>query len=204
MAYVLGFWYADGHMRHAKSYRIYFTSKDKEHLINIRGALGSNSPVLSSEKKDFPTLVVRSKRLYSDLLSLGGLTKKSTRIRFPKIHDSYLPDFIRGFFDGDGSVHYIVYKATKNDKFYTEIRSNFTSGSLIFLEQLREILSAKISLPHRVICQYGPHQFKLGYGQKATAKLLGFMYYPGHTISLDRKSIYLQRLSRFFPRGSET
>ncbi|KKS20864.1 MAG: hypothetical protein UU77_C0014G0013 [candidate division WWE3 bacterium GW2011_GWC1_41_7] len=112
MAYVLGFWYADGHMRHEKSYRIYFTSKDKEHLISIKKLLETNSP-LTAYGGSCVTLVVHSKRLFQDLLLLGGVPGKSNVITFPKIPPQFLPDFIRGYFDGDGSVHRIVYKASK-------------------------------------------------------------------------------------------
>lgn len=100
-------------------------------------------------------------------------------------------DFIRGYFDGDGSVHYIKYKHSKNGKFYTNIRSNFTSGSERFLEAVRDFLSEELSLCLRKICQYGPAQFKLGYAQKDTETLLNYMYYPGHKIALQRKAIFL-------------
>jgi hypothetical protein len=193
MAYVLGFWYADGHMRHVKSYRIYFSSNDVQILKDIRKAMRSNSPVISSESK-YPTLVVRSKKLYSCLLRLGGAPRKSTKITFPKVPVKYLPDFIRGYFDGDGSVHKITYRASKNNKKYTEIRSNFTCGSKPFLESLREKLVNYLDTSNRVIGQYGPHQFKLGYGQKDTVKLLRFMYYNSNIISLKRKSSYLLKI----------
>ena len=45
MAYVLGFWYADGYMRHEKSYRVLFFSVDKTILKKIRAAAGSNAKI---------------------------------------------------------------------------------------------------------------------------------------------------------------
>ena len=192
MAYVLGFWYADGHMRHARSYRIIFSSKDKDHLISIRNSFTSNSPVV--DDRNSYSLVICSKKLYFELSRLGGTSHKSASITFPKLPEQFLTDFIRGYFDGDGSVHFIHYKHTKNGKHYTNIRSNFTCGSKVFLESIKNILHSKIGLFERKVCQYGPHQFKLGYGQKDTAKLLGFMYYPGHTTALTRKAAYLPKI----------
>jgi len=198
MAYGLGFWYADGDMRQAKSYRIRFSSRDQDHLEKIKHIFGSNSPLFRDIRNGVPKnawyLILHSKKLYYDLKSLGGKRSKSTTLRFPYIKINYLPDFIRGYFDGDGSVHYISYKATKNGKIYTELRCNFTCGSKRFLEKISEILQNNLNLPMKVIGQYGPHQFKLGYGQKSTIKLLNFMYYQGHTISLKRKSKYVQRI----------
>jgi len=200
MAYVLGFWYADGNMKHQKSYRVGFSSIDLEHLQLIKKSLGSTSPIVRYHlhgilRKSY-NLWVHSKKLFYDLGTLGGVRNKSKVLKFPSIPEKFLKDFIRGYFDGDGSVHYIKYASTKNGKIYTEIRSNFTSGSREFLEHLRNFLSKKLSLSRRKISQYGAHKFKLGYGQNDTKKLLNYMYYPSHKISLLRKAIFLKEFSR--------
>jgi len=80
MAYVLGFWYADGHMRHMRSYRIIFSSKDKDHLINIRNSFTSNSPVV--DDRNSYSLIICSKKLYLELSKLGGTPHKSTSQNF--------------------------------------------------------------------------------------------------------------------------
>lgn len=200
MAYVLGFWFADGHMRHERSYRIGFSSLDGTHLESIKQALKSSSPLFHSrrfgEYERAYTFLIHSKSLFHDLLALGGIPSKSTTIKFPFIPIQFLVDFVRGYFDGDGSVHYISYRASKNNKIYTNLRSNFTSGSADFLEKLRSILNEQLSLSLRKVCQYGPHQFKLGYDQKDTVTLLKFMYYPECNLFLDRKyEIYKKYLA---------
>ena len=196
MSYVLGFWFADGYMRHEKSYRIVFGSIDFDHLKLIKKALGSTSPIVRWRRHGIlektNILCVRSKKLYFDLQALGGKRNKSITLRFPSFSDEFLADFIRGYFDGDGSVHFIKYKHSKNGKIYTNIRSNFTCGSKPFLESLRDILTNKLNLYYKKVCQYGPHQFKLGYGQNDTGRLLKYMYYPNHPISLWRKAKFLK------------
>ncbi len=198
MAYVLGFWFADGDMKHERSYRVSFSSKDLVHLEHIKRVMDSDAKIYRFHRngvlQDSYYLTLHSKGLHNSLSSLGGMRSNSTNLTFPSVPTDLLPDFIRGYFDGDGSVHYVTYKATKNDKMYTEIRSNFTCGTISFLEEIRRILTSKLGLAKRVIGQYGPHQFKLGYGQKDTAKLLHFMYYPEHTISLKRKADYLSKI----------
>ena len=113
MAYVLGFWYADGNMRRSKSYRIGFFSVDYDHLAGIAELFSSGSSVLLN--RGCYELTVRSKKLFYDLYSLGGRPAKSTSLVFPSVADEYMGDFIRGYFDGDGSVHHITYKASKTE-----------------------------------------------------------------------------------------
>ncbi|MCL4405077.1 MAG: hypothetical protein M1361_02305 [Patescibacteria group bacterium] len=50
MAYVLGFWFADGYMRIEKSYRISFSSNDLQIVEDIRDALGSNAPIIDFDR----------------------------------------------------------------------------------------------------------------------------------------------------------
>ena len=78
MAYVLGFWFADGYMRKEKSYRIAFSSKDKSSLVGIKKALGSDHPIRSSKERgiDCWEIILFSKRLYSCLTELGGDSKQ--------------------------------------------------------------------------------------------------------------------------------
>ena len=55
-------------------------------------------------------------------------------MRFPDIPPEYLPDFIRGYFDGDGSI---ILRKTKYNM-YAQI--SFTSGSKDFLLRLQSVL----------------------------------------------------------------
>lgn len=179
-------------MRHDKSYRISFSSKDLDQLVSIRKAFSSNSLIVP-DRGAF-SLAMYSRNLFESLGKLGGISGKSTRLTFPQCPLRFLADFVRGYFDGDGSVHYIRYRHTKNGRYYINIRSNFTCGSESFLNSLKLVLSKQLGLFNRIIGQYGPHQFKLGYSQKDTLKLMKFMYYPGHSISLARKAAYLSKL----------
>lgn len=195
MAYVLGFWFADGYMRHEKSYRITFCSNDTEILLKIRKSLSSNNLIKEKKTDDSRDLIIFSKRLYCRLTELGGKRAKSRTIVFPKVPTKYLPDFIRGYFDGDGSVFYTTYMHTKIKRLRTELRSNFTSGSIDFLEELQDILNKKLGLVKKKIGSFNNGSSrKLGYATYDTIKLLKFMYYPGHSISLNRKAAFLKNI----------
>ena len=192
MAYVLGFWFADGYMRKEKSYRIVFSSNDSEILQQIRRVLGSSHPLHQQKNDQTWQLVIHSKYMYEKLSQLGGIRKKSLIMDFPDIPSKYLKDFIRGYFDGDGSVFYINYLSTKNNKPHRELRSNFTSGSRKFLEKLMKILNKEIGITIKKLSNYSQdHSLKLGYGTQDTQTLLKFIYYPNFPIGLKRKAQFL-------------
>lgn len=199
MAYVLGFWFADGYMRHEKSYRIVFSSKDKDHLELINRIFDSNSALASytrnGQLESCFTLILRSKDLFNDLQSLGGIRRKSLVMKFPFVPDKYLADFIRGYFDGDGSVYFATYLRTKDHRKQVDLRSSFTSGSPVFLNKLRDLLTNVLGLFPRKVCSYGDgNEWKLEYAGKDTKSLLNFMYYPGCKLFLTRKAEFLKHL----------
>ena len=197
MAYVLGFWFADGYMRKEKSYRVVFSSRDKDILLQIRHSLNSNHPLREYFHKKGKSWVWQlnfcSRHLYEGLLLRGGMRCKSHLIGFPNIPRNFLPDFIRGYFDGDGSVFYVNYISTKNHKPRRELRSNFTSGSRQFLESLMNILCKKLALSIKKLGSYNRGgSLKLGYGTKDTKRLLEFIYYQSFPIGLQRKAKFAE------------
>lgn len=195
MAYVLGFWFADGYMRHEKSYRVSFNSQDYELLVQVRKCMSSTNLIYQTHSKkskrpDYQ-LIIFSKKLHAKLLDLGGKRCKSRTINFPKVPNKYLPDFIRGYFDGDGSVFYTTYRSTKNKKMRTELRSNFTSGNPKFLEILQTALVDILGVSRKKICPFNEgSSWKLGYATIDTVKLLKFMYYSDYPIALERKASF--------------
>ena len=197
MTYVLGFWFADGYMRHEKSYRIIFCSKDYELLLQIKKCLGSSNLIYERKDGTGYQFIIFSKQIFNRLLTLGGIQCKSKKIRFPKVPSQYLADFIRGYFDGDGSVFYADYIHTKNKKPRHELRSNFTSGSPKFLEDLQNILANRLGFITKKIGSYDEGASrKLGYGTKDTLELLRFIYYSDYPIGLKRKAIFLEEVKK--------
>lgn len=145
MAYVLGFLYADGYLQKNKRGSSYFcfTSTDKEIIEKIRNLLRSNHKISlrqrsknNPEWKDSYVLQIGSKTMFDDLKKLGLTQNKSLILEFPNIPRRFLSDFIRGYFDGDGGVHFGKYWRKDRNKWKWEFTSRFTSGSKIFLTDL--------------------------------------------------------------------
>ena len=198
MAYVLGFWFADGYMRKEKSYRVTFSGKDKEIFVQILKAFKSNHPIRLTDKDNCYFVSLCSKKLYGDLVKLGGLRRKSLTISFPYVPKKLLPDFIRGYFDGDGSVFFVKYIRTKDKRLTRELRTNFTSGSREFLDELMKVLHNEINLPLKKLGVFNNgSSLKLGYGMKDSDTLLNYMYYKGFLIGLKRKAIFVSKIPSY-------
>ena len=112
MAYVLGFFTADGNMIKNKrgGYYIEFTGCDLEILEKIKTLLKSSNKITGRRRTERSKVCyriqIRSKNLFDDLLQLGMVPCKSNIIRLPHIPQLYFTDFLRGYFDGDGCVYF--------------------------------------------------------------------------------------------------
>lgn len=115
-AYVLGLLYADGNNNEKKqTISISLQEEDKELLEKVRKVLKSEKPLEFldySNKHDFGytyknqyRLIVFSKHMCKALRDKGVVPNKSLVLEFPDWLDPDLySHFIRGHFDGDGSV----------------------------------------------------------------------------------------------------
>lgn len=146
MAYVLGYFAADGSMIKNKrdAYYVEFTSTDKillsQLLTVVRGTQKlARRPVRNEHKKQW-RVQFGSRQWFMDLEALGFTSKKSLTLTFPKVPKAYIADFVRGYFDGDGCVYVNRIKFTDRRKKRLIVLSLFTSGSRQFLIDLLLIL----------------------------------------------------------------
>lgn len=139
-AYVLGFILADGSISSKGNLRVEVNEKDIEVLNFIQSEISPNQPlqkVVRERIKDSYKWIsttylfqCKSKTFKSDLEQWGITPGKTYKRQFiPNLKSEYLPDFIRGYFDGDGSV----YKQSNN------LRVNFT-GEYNLLNEISNLL----------------------------------------------------------------
>jgi len=146
MAYVLGFFAADGNMirNNRGAHFIAFYNCELSILRFVRMSLGSSHKIAKRKLKPKHTqcyqLQIGSKEIFKDLLTLGMSPAKSKIILFPKIPNRYVSDFIRGYFDGDGCVYLRHLKFADRKRKRWIFLTLFTSGSKLFLEQLHVVL----------------------------------------------------------------
>lgn len=103
MAYVLGFWWADGFIT-SHQFSITQNKKDKYILEKILKAMESNYPIKFHYRNNV-RFFIKSCEIVDDIKKIGGTERKRLRDSFPNdIPTKYIASFIRGYFDGDGSV----------------------------------------------------------------------------------------------------
>lgn len=116
-AYFLGFFYADGNTeglnKNSYSIRIKLQTKDKYILEKFAELFNSNRPLEYSEKYDERWKIIKktyslrlgNKHLWNRMNELGCPPNKTLIITFPNfIPSDLMSHFIRGYFDGDGSI----------------------------------------------------------------------------------------------------
>jgi intein-encoded DNA endonuclease-like protein len=109
-AYLVGLFASDGCLYkregHQGLIQLSLQKEDKLLLEDVVRELESNNPIKS--QKDMLTLSITSQKMYDDLLKIGLEPKKTWTLNMElvlkSIPEKYLPDFFRGYFDGDGHV----------------------------------------------------------------------------------------------------
>lgn len=116
-AYILGFFYADGcNFKPKSTVSMSLQEDDVEILEKIRLEIQSEKPLEYlnySNKHDFGytyknqyRLQLFSSYMCNTLESIGMIPNKSLQLQFPNISEKLYSHFIRGYFDGDGSVYF--------------------------------------------------------------------------------------------------
>ncbi len=193
MAYVLGYFAADGCMLINKrgSCFIEFTSKDKDLLVSVRNIMRSNHCISirprPEPQKTTYRLQIGSKEIFTDLKSLGFTQAKSKSLKLPDIPSIFLPDFIRGYFDGDGHVSIVERK----DRLLPTIQSGFTSGSQEFLKELLAKLKRYAMIQGGKV-RYN-RAYRLNFSVSDSWKLYNFIYHDAGNLFLARKRVIFEK-----------
>jgi len=146
MAYVLGVIYTDGCLNLRKNTwkstirrvpHLSIAQKEPELLRKMLALMNCNAKLHYRKRHKYGDKVAGAvyefnficTPIYPDLLRLGLKPKKSSDIEFPEVPKVYMRHFIRGCWDGDGSVY-----SEKRRKGY--LIASYYSGSLKFIEGL--------------------------------------------------------------------
>lgn len=176
MAWVLGLMVTDGHIAIGPSGMLVpsLASISLPLLENVRRAMKSNHPIKLVNQTLGGTIYKFEfcrRRLAEDLVALGVTPKKSLIVQFPTIPASYVSHFIRGVFDGDGSV-FLEPRSKKSP-----LRVFFVSGSRDFIEKLEDTLHRNARLRKQTIYsrpEQTSYYFKYGHGD--SLKFFEYVY----------------------------
>lgn len=179
MAYVLGFILADGSLiisRRGAKY-IEIETIDGDLLNSIKEKINSNLKIGERKRnkkwKKAYRLQIGSKEIFNDLLKLGIKPRKTGFETMPKVPMDYLRDFIRGYFDGDGSI-WMGYTHKNRSHSTLALSLVFISKSNKLLSQLKRILKNKLKIKGSQ--RYWSRAYRLCYSTHAAINLYYFMY----------------------------
>lgn len=204
--YLLGAYMTDGCVS-SKANSVSLCSKDKDWLEAIRNLICKDRPLEKDKNSNCWTFKIYEVKIIDWLKSKGCTSRKSLNLKFPKVPKKYLPDFIRGVIDGDGSISYDKYKRTlykrSGEKYlfdYYSVTCTLTSASESFVNSFMDMLNKKdighcvrVRLPGRKskcksqIIQSKNPCWTISCGHGSALKLLAWIYYPDHCLSMPRK-----------------
>lgn len=163
-AYWLGFLYADGATFHGKKGKMFHLTlhvRDIEIVNKFKSFLKTTIPIYHYEKKNHSGIFVWSNILHDNLVKLGCGHKKSLTLQWPsneQVPDNLMGHFIRGYFDGDGSICFSAKKSRCEVRIISSLPfcnsySDFMKNKL-FIDKIYEHelqFSVHENLPYRSI-----------------------------------------------------
>lgn len=194
MAYVLGVICTDGnlsmpHIRDGRYKnnagtnikRLNLSQKEPELLEKVLKLMDCNARLVFSPKMQYGEVIsgekyffnIHNDRIFADLLSLGLTPNKSRTLKFPPVPDEHLRHFIRGCWDGDGSVS--VYEDSTRTKTPLRINASFTSGSPQFIETMVKRLR-DANLERRNIQKAGVRSYCITFSDKTCKPFYEYLY----------------------------
>jgi len=200
-AYILGLLYADGYNNINKNeVSITLKEDDKEILDKITNIIQPTKPIffldMSADNRGFPNsknqyrLSINNKHISKRLNDLGCGALKTNTLTFPT--DSQVPShvirhFIRGYFDGDGSI-------SNGKNIVIDLLSTYE-----FLESLQDLLFNLFNIKKTVKSKRHKDRdgnvFRIQISSKEGIKKFCDWIYKDSTIHLERKyKVYEERI----------
>ena len=188
MAYILGLLITDGNVSDRGT--ISLCMNEQGLLRKVASAMSAMHNVTPSKHQQGLHMFHFTRvEILKDLTELCVVPRKSMTVRFPEVPEPFLADFIRGVFDGDGSVFF----DSRSERY--PVRTKFVSSSQAFIQRL-EMALQKLDMPARRIYEQPTKNgisYMFRYGHKDSEKLYRIMYANG--------SLFLERKYQKFHKG---
>ena len=147
-AYWLGFLCGDGCI-HGNYIRIALKHNDINHLKKFRSFLNAES-IEIIQKDNYCSFSIGCKKIAEDLKKHGCVERKSLILEPPKIKEEFYYDWIRGLWDADGGISYLI----KSNRWQSYLTSTKPVCDF-FIKQLN--INTKPFLEHRCNNTYRVH-----------------------------------------------
>ncbi len=203
-AYAIGLLVADGCLLNDERH-IDFTSKDLGQIQTFKKCLGLKVKIgtkISGTGKKSYRIQFGDVLFYKFLIQIGLSTAKSKTISGVSVPNQYFPDFLRGYFDGDGTS-YSFYDSIfpKSYRFYI----GFTTASPKFVHWLRKKIKDLVHVKGHIFNYPNNNYFQLKYSKREAVAICQYMYKKNSIYFLKRKYLKIQNSIRIINqcRGGE-
>jgi len=176
--YWLGYICADGNIEYFPEKRVYKVSLfsiDEEIMINFKEFFGDIVKRYFRKNSNVMECAIHSKELCEYFINKLNIVPNKGLVLNPNI--DFNPNFLLGYFDGDGSI-------ANSSEERTRYEAKFTSGSKVFINKIKEILDDQEI--YSVIREKG-NAFDLCIERKSESKKLYKYLYQYKPTCLSRK-----------------
>lgn len=208
-AYWLGMLTGDGWITDDNDLGLSLEQSDKEHIYKFRDFLKSNHPITIKNngfKKDGTPSIsyelrLTNKKIVSDLRQYGFTKNKTHYIKFPNIDGKFLPNYMLGLVDSDGSF---CLKTHYKRKHIRLLNFNFI-GPTVFAQIFQQILIDKCKISKTKLGTQKNTDFvrTVEYGgYKNIYKIVKFLYNDPPVWMERKKSIAINYLLTKYPNDA--
>lgn len=198
-AYAIGVITSDGCLS-IDARHIEVTSKDKQMIrvlkecLSLKNRISKKSSGRNKNKKYY-RVQWGDVRFYRQLLNIGLKPNKSKRLGEIKVPDLYFPDFLRGYFDGDGTCYSYWDKRWKNSfMFYVKLYSASEEFIKWLHHKIKRLTETRGSFNKL------DKVYELEFAKKDSKTLFKKMYYKKNLPCLKRK---YKRLKSYINREAD-
>lgn len=191
--YWAGFLAADGCVDAKNRVRVMLKYDDLNHLEKLKTFLKSTHTISTNTDTYNRCSFELTSPHICDMLDInyGIIPNKTYKLAFPRhIPAKYLVHYIRGYFDGDGSI---CESFSNKNSVTASIYATFASGSRYFSKSLFGYLQDILKLGGHLQEFEGSTKWQLKFNTNDAKTLLHYMY-EGSDVYLDRKYTLYQRL----------
>ena len=193
LAYAVGLIVTDGCLS-VDGRHIEFSSKDRDLVYTFRKCLKLENTVGKKTsgytgRNDYYRIQFGDVHFYEWLQRIGLSPRKSKTIAKLKIPRRYFFDFLRGSFDGDGTIYsYWDPRWHSSYMFYI----TFTSASLQHLQWLKESIENILGVTGTI--KVGARAYQLAYAKTSSRALLKKMFHRENIPYLKRKFLKAMKI----------
>lgn len=204
-SYILGVIYSDGCLsydRHTSRFRITISMNDLMIIEFLRNNYAPTKKIYTYKhpkgKSETYSFISTNPFDVNFLMNLGITERKSLVVSMPELDENNIRHFIRGVFDGDGSVY--INKTSTNyngiRKYYEYVNASFTTGSIVFAQQIKNILemnNIECTIVKDSRSEINNSYYVKIYSKNSIANLYSYIYHDAH-LYLDRKRSIFKKM----------